>query len=259
MRKTLLFFLIITILPSTLIKAKDAPAKNQTKTFSSKTGFFTLGAAAIWSKSIYKGADDTFFPMPFITYANKRFSFMGLGMAYKVFLSENLDITLAAKTSIGGFNPDKSDYLQGMRKRSWQLSAGPSATWKAGKTKASLSFLTDISNEHNGSEISFSLGRSERFGKWGFTPSVSALWQNAKMANYYYGVYPNEARAWRPAYKPSDIFKTGISLSVNFMANRNIFWFLNMSYRKLNSQITDSPIINSSNESSFIFGVSTKL
>jgi outer membrane protein len=257
--KKLCLLLILAITPLICLKAEEVKTKEQYKTFNSKKGFFTIGAATIWSKSIYKGADDTFFPMPFITYANKRFSFMGLGMNYKIFLSKKLDISLNARTSIGGFDPDKSDYLQGMRKRSWQLSAGPSAIWKLGKNKTTLSFLTDISNEHNGSEIAFSFGRSEKFGKWVFTPSISALWQNAKMANYYYGVYPNEARAWRPAYKPSDILKVGTSFSVNFMASKKLFWFLRGSYKKLNSQITNSPIINSSNESTLIFGVSTKI
>jgi MipA family protein len=254
-----LLFLIILILPFNFLNAKNPQTASQENSFTSKKGFFTIGAASIWSKSVYKGADDRFLPLPFITYQKGRFSFMGLGLGYKIFLSEKFIVKLNAKTSMGGFNPDKSDFLEGMRKRNWQLSAGPTATWKLGGNSASLRFLTDISNEHNGSEIALSLGRSERYGKWSFKPSINILWQNAKMANYYYGVYPNEATAWRPAYKPSDIFKTGTSLSVNFMANRNIFWFLNMSYRKLSSQITNSPIINSSYESSFIFGASTKL
>ncbi len=252
-------FLIIFIIPFSFLKAEKNKNQYPGKSFDGKKGFFTIGAATIWSKSIYKGADDIFFPMPFITYANERFSFMGLGMNYKVFLSENLNISLNARTSIGGFNPDKSDYLQGMRKRDWQLSAGPTATWKLGKNSATLKFLTDISNEHNGSEIALSLGRSARYGKWSFKPSINILWQNAKMANYYYGVYPGEARAWRPAYKPSDIFKAGASLGINFMARQNLFIFLNGSYQKLSSQVTDSPIINSSYESSLIFGLSTKL
>lgn len=254
-----LLFLIILILPLNSLNAKKPPMDFQENSFDQKKGFFTIGAASVWSKSVYKGADDRFLPLPFITYQKGRFSFMGLGMSYKIFLSEKFIIKMNANSSIGGFNPDKSDYLQGMRKRTWQLSAGPSAIWKFGKNSASLKFLTDISNEHNGSEIAISLGRSERYGKWGFNPSVNVLWQNAKMANYYYGVYPNEATALRPAYKPSDIFKTGASLGIHFMARQNLFIFLNGSYQKLSSQITNSPIINSSSESAIIFGVSTKL
>lgn len=120
---------------------------------------------------------------PYVAYRGDRFFIEGMGLGYHLLKPSehsafqlSLDAVASART-IGGYSRDKITADAGLR------------LGLAGDLGA-LSFtgLQDVTDTHNGTEISATYSYSFEGEKWSLTPSVGVQWQSQKLANHMWGV-----------------------------------------------------------------------
>lgn len=106
-----------------------------------------------------------------------------------------------------------------------------------------VQWLKDILDIHQGSEVRFLVGKNWRQNRWSVRTSAGLVWQDEKTLNYYYGLTENETLP-SATYHPDDGVSPLLRLDVNYRLTEN--WDLRLfgSYRQLDDEITNSPIIN---------------
>jgi outer membrane protein len=82
-------------------------------------------------------------------------------------------------------------------------------------------------------------------GKWTLSPYVSAQHNNAKLANYYYGVTSAEAAAGRAAYDAGAATNFNLGLSASTDLSPSISLVLGARYRGYGASIRQSPLMDS--------------
>ena len=77
-------------------------------------------------------------------------------------------------------------------------------------------------------------------------------WQSSNLANYYFGVLPEEARAGRPAYEPGETAGFDVAIVARYLiSDRTAFAFV-ARHAVLGEEIRDSPIVDDPAVTSFI-------
>lgn len=106
-----------------------------------------------------------------------------------------------------------------------------------------LQWLKDVLGVHHGSEVRFLLGKNWRQNRWSVRASAGLVWQDEKTLNYYFGLTENETLP-SATYYPDDGVSPLLRLDVNYRLTENWDLRLFSSYRQLDDEITNSPIIN---------------
>jgi outer membrane protein len=73
--------------------------------------------------------------------------------------------------------------------------------------------------------------------------------------DYYYGVRSKESLPSRPKYNASDALNPFISLQLTYKISERWDIFSNFKYQRLDSEISDSPIVDQSYKTSLMFGL----
>lgn len=221
-----------------------------------KNDGLALGVGAAYSTAIYKGMDDQGSVLPMIQYQNSGFYIQGLEAGYKVVESELVDVSLLLKGRMDGYEADDSDYFTGMDDREMSLDGGVQFSLKLPqKTELSLSWQHDLLDEHQGHETTMTLKTSYGIGKTVFSPFIGASYLSEKLANYYYGVLPEEATADRMAYEPGEGFTGFAGLSIMHVFDGNWMAMVNLMATGYSDEITDSPIVEEDHRLSAMGGV----
>ncbi|MCG8434901.1 MAG: MipA/OmpV family protein [Gammaproteobacteria bacterium] len=221
-----------------------------------------IGGGIISKREAYRGFDDRVIPIPLFNYRGEKLEVNGLFVNYKFWSSESSTFGLRARPRFDGYDEDDSDFLEGMDEREFSIDAGAYYKYKFGKNfELELNAAGDLLDRHGGQEVS--IGLSKRFFvadfKGIFTPSISYIYQSKQLADFYYGVRPDEALPGRPAYEagPADNYEVGISFF--YRLNRRGSLFTLFKYQILDSTITSSPIVERDNDSSLIIGYTHRL
>ena len=103
-----------------------------------------------------------------------------------------------------------------------------------------VSYLTDISNIHQGNEIrfAFAYALSQKF-----TTTLGLTWKDKKIADYYYGVNPEEIVDDRGAYQVEASLNPFVRLSYQSNSGQDNNWIVRFEYQKLDKNIYNSPIL----------------
>ena len=112
----------------------------------------------------------------------------------------------------------------------------------------------DILGKHDGHILSLSYGKTFRRKNLTLTPSVGLKWQSENFVNYYYGVRSKESRSSRPTYHPSDALNPFMSLRLTYKLNEKWNIFSSFRYQWLDNEISNSPIVDQSYQTSLMFG-----
>lgn len=224
----------------------------------SADSYFDAGAGVIYRTSPYKGDDDEIIPIPMIFYDTETIFLRGLTGGYHLFEGERLSLDLIVQFRTDGYEDDDSRHLRGMGERRMSFDGGMGCSYYDGWGTTRFSFVNDLLGYHDGQEIS--LGYSKRFseGRLSFVPSAGVIWQSSNLTDYYYGVRGKEARAGRVKYSTNEAWNPFAALQVMYEINHNWSAMTIFSYKWLDSEISDSPIINDDYEISAIIGLTYK-
>jgi outer membrane protein len=133
--------------------------------------------------------------------------------------------------------------------------AGAKVEWENELVNASAEWLADVSGNSDGQLFSLGLERTWEFGEHVLlTPRLAAIWQDKEYVDYYFGVRSDEVRFDRAAYKGKSAINTEFGVRGTYMFDKHHSFFLDLEAVRLASGIEDSPLVDSSTESSVRFG-----
>jgi outer membrane protein len=179
-----------------------------------------------------------------VYYEQDMFYFRGNRVGYRLYKDQQFSIDLLAEWMFRGYDPDDSDDLSGMDDRDGSIEGGLSASYRDGWGVSTIRFVTDVLGTHHGQELTFSYGKPFFKRPWTLIPSVGVAFASRDLTNYYYGVRSDEAAPGRPQYSPGQSYYPFVGLTTAYRFNEK--WAASVSLRCdwLDSDITNSPIVN---------------
>lgn len=127
--------------------------------------------------------------------------------------------------------------------------------------RVDLRLLNDLSKLHNGFrlDLNWNLGfQFNDFGKtkWRGNLALGLDYIDASSANYYFGFYPDElAISYIAPYKLGHSVIPSITLNLNKKMTDNVSLVLYLKHQRLSSDITNSPVITSSQINTSFLGL----
>ncbi len=102
----------------------------------------------------------------------------------------------------------------------------------------------DVSATHDGYEIYVDYSYGWRKQRWYLEPTVGAKYKSASLNDYYWGVRDDEASLLLPAYEAGSGINLRGRVALRYTLTREWSFSLVTEYEKLNSEATDSPLVD---------------
>jgi outer membrane protein len=222
-------------------------------------GELSLGFGLRGEQSVYRDTDAEYQPVPFLRYENGPFelrAWEGIEALLRLYGTEEYAIGLLGTVDFeAGYDPDDSDFLDGMDELKTLYQLGLELGASIAGVDASLSFLQDVSSEHEGQEVELAVQYPWTMLGLYWQPELSLTWMSARAVDYFYGVSNREARANRPAYDPGSSYEFGFEL----MIQRPLVGGLSLvgigEVATFGSEITDSPLVAEDYELEGVLGL----
>ncbi len=213
---------------------------------------FSLGAGIGISSSIYAGQDRKLLPVPMVNYDSERFFWRGLGGGIHLVEQDGYSFDATISARLGGI--EKKDFgarelaARGINRdllddRDFGLDVGLALGWKGEMGKLELGIKADASGASKGYEGNLKYGYPIQWQATRITPHLGVAILSDKLANYYYGTLASEVARGVVNYKPGRVAVPAIGLDVMHPLNGQWIMLGSMSYKKLPSKITDSPLL----------------
>jgi outer membrane protein len=213
-----------------------------------------LGAGFGLLQKAYVDIDSESIGLPILIFDNRWISVRGPVIDFKLPLSGPVSFALRARYSRDGYEASDSPALLGMTEREASFWYGAAAVWRNDVADVSVDWLTDASDYSSGQRAKLTVERGFEAGKFEFTPRVSATWLSDDYVDYYFGVSATEALPLRAAYQGDAAvnFETGLRTTYRIKPKHSLF--LDVGVEALDSVIEDSPIVDTSTQSSVFLG-----
>jgi outer membrane protein len=240
MRYTAIYLLTAVLTVSGFAQEQAAGAENQPAPGDS----MALGLGVTYKNALYRGDDSSVFPIPLIMLEKGQFFIKGRTAGYRVYQDEQFAFDVIGQWRFDGYDDEDSDYLDGMDDRDMTLDGGAAVTIFDGWGRTTFSMVSDLLSKHSGQELSVTYSKTWQHDKWSLTPSAGVRFYTSSLGDYYYGVQPDEAVAGRGAYDAGDSLNPFAGLSVTYNFNEKWSALTSVRYTWLDSEITDSPIVD---------------
>ncbi|PCK32457.1 MipA/OmpV family protein [Pseudoalteromonas piscicida] len=245
-RKLVNLVAAISIICSTPISAASQPETQPLQ--------WGIGAAIISQDLGYIdiGNETEFVPAVAIQYGN--FSLLGPRASYKLYQTEQFELSLGAHLRLDGFEAADSDYFIGMEDRDMSFDAGFEAEYDTQFGEFGFEFMHDVSSTHKGYEASLSYGVPFRFEDGRVFPYIAANFQSEDLVDYYYGVRTSEVLNNRPFYLGDASTALEVGVQSDWFFGKHHMVKADISYTSYGSEIKDSPLIDASGSAQIILG-----
>lgn len=202
------------------------------------------GAGIVYRTSVYRGDDSDIYPIPFIYYYNGPFSIRGKSVHYNIYNEDAFSFDVMAQWSFRGYEAGDSAFLAGMADRDMTIEGGISARYQDDWGFIRAQVITDLLSNHDGQEVTLTLGKRFAERRWNLTPSVGVAYLTGNLTDYYYGVRASEAAGPRPAYTANAAWNPFAEIGGTYHINEQ--WSVMGSVRLdwLDSEISSSPIVD---------------
>ncbi|MFA5117432.1 MAG: MipA/OmpV family protein [Candidatus Omnitrophota bacterium] len=213
-----------------------------------------MGAGAMMTESPYKGADDDIYPVPVLIFESKRF-FVDKTVAGYYFndKSEAFRWAVIGSLRMQGYEADDSSDLEGMQDRDLAFDGGLRVSWKNEIINMILEGVTDLSDTHQGQELRLTIDK-ELFDGF-LTPKAGIKWLSNDLADYYYGVRPNEVSAGRHEYSAESDLEYMAGVTIGLPLGKKWAMFADIQCSFLGKEGKDSPIVGDDALMRYVMGV----
>ncbi|ALQ09496.1 MULTISPECIES: MipA/OmpV family protein [unclassified Pseudoalteromonas] len=218
---------------------------------------WSVGAGLISTESPYAGTDNRTLLLPMINYEGEKLTFRGFALDYK--LVENKGFNWSVILEPGQFF-DSSDSdlaeIKALDDRKISLYAGSKVSYTTGYGSLSASASHDILGHGDGAKLKARYSYPFKLSKQiMLIPSFGVELSSSKVSNYYYGVTKGESNTFDAYELGSTVnYNAGMLLSYQLNKKWNVSAMIN--YTQLDSDIEDSPIIDTSSISTAMMSVS---
>lgn len=235
-------------LATCLVSAAPAFAESQALEVS-------LGLGVSATQSIYAGVDTQTDALPLFELQYGNFYLEGLEAGYQIINNDrySLEIAIAGDELEGERTESASLRDMGDVDSGINLKLGGEYYTDFGLLGASLA--QDISNEHDGTEISLNWAAPLELGNAMIMPGIFATWMSDDLVNHYYGVNTRQSRTGRPVYNADGGWRYGLEVFGEYpladqwtlMGGITATWY--------DDEVSDSPIVEDDNTLSGFMGV----
>ncbi|AQP99570.1 scaffolding protein [Pseudoalteromonas aliena] len=218
---------------------------------------WSIGAAVISTGSPYAGTDNKILLLPMINYEGEKLTFRGFALDYK--LVEDEGFTWSAILEPGqNFDSSDSDItaIKALNDREISLYAGTKVSYATKYGHFSASASHDVLGHGDGAMFDTNYSYPFKLSKQiMLIPSFGVELNSSKVSNYYYGIEKGESNTYAPYKLGSTVnYNAGMLLSYQLDKRWNISAMV--SYTRLDSDIENSPIIDTANISTAMMSVS---
>jgi outer membrane protein len=211
-------------------------------------GLLGAGVGVIAQTSPYRGSGHTIVqPIPAISYVGDRLQILGPSARFGLLNLGDVRLAATASYRVGAYAEDDSDALHGLGDRDDTVMGGVAvqAELPAGVVLAA-GYEHDVLDRAEGGQGRIKLSKAFQRGMVTASPQLAVDWLTEGLAQYEFGVPPDQARDDRPAYQPGDAIvpELGVNLFLELSGSWRIV--LNGSVAFLPSELTASPIVDHS-------------
>ncbi len=138
--------------------------------------------------------------------------------------------------------------------RKFALSMGAELLYGTPMGQLQAQLLTDVSGVHNGTQLNLDLSQVWGVNRWRFKANIGVSWQSKETVDYYYGIDSN-AGDFNISYTGRSTLNSHIGVLLSYRINNNISYVNQFKYSQLGSGITNSPLIEADNTTSYFSGL----
>ncbi len=229
-------------------KAQEIDAATEHDSAKEDTSHWGIGLAIAVLERPYRDYDNETKAIPVVYFENRWMSLNGGRFDFRINRSEALSFRLRARYALDGYDPDESDYLQGMEERDDSAWVGGAVVWKPSFADISVEYLTDAMDKSGGSRARLEIEHRFAMGRFGLTPRLAAEWVDQEYIAYYYGVRPEEATVDRPSYEGDATTNVEIGVRLDYSPSRQHTFFVDVSTVGLGDGIKNSPLVERSEQ-----------
>lgn len=204
-----------------------------------------LGIGVTTSSSPYKGISNVTMPLPDIELLYNSAFIEGINLGYNVYDTKTLQIGGILLPTLMGYKSKDSDFLAGMENRNISLEGGLRLKYNFENSFLSSTISRDISDTTEGytfnTAYNYTLFETVNSG---LSLYAGVEYLSDKKSNYYYGVKEKEATHNRPSYHADGALNPYIGLTQIFAFSETWSIVANVEYKRLDSTIYKSPIVD---------------
>ena len=217
---------------------------------------FIYGLALGVEQQIYRGYDNEVFGFPIIGYRGEKLRVFGPFVRYLLSQGRHTKVLAKVDPRFDGFDQSDAEIFEGMDEREDSIDVGLGFNYERNQWKLELSALGDALGRSNGKSISAKIGRAFSHGPIFMEPHFSITQLDSKYVDYYYGVKATEVQINRPEYNgsASRVYDLGFSISTPIFFGG--FTRFLIEYARFDSDIADSPLIDTESSVMLFFAFS---
>ena len=192
--------------------------------------------------------------LPLYLYEGEWLFAHGTSAGVHLFNNEWLAVDALASYRFDRLESDADDYFLGLDDRDQSVDGGVAVTLKGDWGSLKTTWLSDLTDNHNGEEWEFTYRYSWTSGRWSLSPFVSYIYQDSDLVDYYFGVDSDEALDTRPAYEAgvAGFWRGGINTSYQW--SKHLMVFANIAFQNVDNEIYNSPLVDEEQLSAAMLG-----
>lgn len=233
-------YLGIASLSSSLLLSSAAFAQQPQNAQQPQGWMWGFGVAA--SQDVYTDFDNRIVPIPIIGYTGEKLRVYGPFVGYQLFQQDGFTLDAQLVPVFAGYEEDDSAVFTGMEDRDFSYAAGIGLNYNTGGWVYSLSTNADILGKFDGYQASARIGKQFRIDQYMIEPSIGVNYQDSNYVDYYYGVRPEEATAFRNTYNGDGALNTEIRIAVSTRQFFKGMTRLELGATFFDDSISDSPL-----------------
>lgn len=229
--------LLITAIPCSASEVTNIPI------IDAPPGTPALGGGIRLSSNPQRSDVDTFDLVPLYLYEGRYLYAHGTEFGAHLFRNDTFAVSALARYRFTRVEPGDDPLLAGLEEREQTLDGGIAAQVRGGWGQLQAEWLTDLLGRHEGQEANLTYRYRWDLGELMLSPFVTYTWQDSNLANYYYGVSPEEAGPGLPAYLPGASQHFSYGLNAWYNLSDHVFLFGNAGFTTFDSAVQNSPLM----------------
>lgn len=218
---------------------------------------FAVIAAAFSQQSIYDGGKNYngLYPGIELRWKSIFISDGKVGVTALRYKELSLNVSIG-RDYMGDTERGESEKLRDMESLDDIYTGNIDLNYKGDLGSLTLGYAQDISDEHEGYNLTAGYGYRFKFDRFFIEPSISVTYASDSVADYYYGVSREDVTVDRALYQIDETINHQASLLTGYVFNEHAMVLAFVSVTKYDDDIVNSPIV--SDDTAITYGLGAR-